>query len=44
MKIVFGFFWKSLRKLWRSNESVVTGIDSHKWQSKIEIFRSFRRY
>ena len=44
MKIMFGFLWKSLRKLWRSNESVAPGIDSHKWESKIEIYRSLRRY
>jgi hypothetical protein len=44
MKIVFGFLWKSLRKLWKSDNSVATGIDSHKWESKIEILRSFRHY
>ena len=44
MKIMFGFLWKSLRKLWQSNESAATGIDSHKWESKIEIYRSFRHY
>jgi hypothetical protein len=43
MKIVFGFLWKRLRKLWHSNESVAPGIDSHKWESKIEIFRSLKR-
>lgn len=44
MKIMFGFLWKRLRKLWQSNESVAPGIDSHKWESKIEIFRSLKRY
>ena len=44
MKIVFGFFWKSLCKLWQSNESVAPGIDSHKWASKVEVYRSFKRY
>jgi hypothetical protein len=44
MKIMFGFLWKRLRTLWLSNESVAPGIDSHKWESKIEIYRSFRHY
>jgi hypothetical protein len=44
MKIMFGFLWKRLSKLWRSNESVAPGIDSHKWANKIEIFRNFKRY
>ena len=37
---MLGFIWKRLRKLWRSDESLLTGIDTHKWESKIEIFRS----
>jgi hypothetical protein len=37
---IFGFILKRLRKLWRSNESLLPGIDTHKWESKIEIFRS----
>jgi hypothetical protein len=44
MKIMIGFLWKNLRKLWQSNKSVATGIDSHKWESKVEIYRSFRQY
>lgn len=44
MKIMFGFLWNRLRKLWQSNESVVPGIDSHKWESKIEIYRNFKHY
>jgi hypothetical protein len=43
---IFGFILKRLRKLWRSNEGLLTGIDTHKWESKIEIFRSLseKRY
>ena len=37
---IIGFIWKRLSTLWRSNESLLTGIDTHKWESKIEIFRS----
>ncbi len=44
MKSMFGLLWKTLRKLWRSNETTEAGIDSHKWESKIEIFRNFRHY
>ncbi len=44
MKIMFGFLWKSLRKLWHSNVSESAGIDSHKWESKIEVYRNFRHY
>jgi hypothetical protein len=44
MKIMFGFLWKNIRKLWRSDKAVTTGIDTHKWESKIEIYRSFRHY
>jgi hypothetical protein len=44
MKVMFGLLWKSLRKLWRSSINQTTGIDSHKWESKIEILRSLRRY
>jgi len=43
---MFGFIWKRLCKLWRSNESLWAGIDTHRWESKIEIFRSLsqKRY
>jgi len=37
------FIWKRLCKLFWSRESTLTGIDSHKWESKIEIYRSLSR-
>jgi len=40
---LFGIVWKRLCKLWRSNERLLTGIDTHKWESKIETFRSLSR-
>jgi len=40
---IFGFIWRRLRKLWGSSGTLQTGIDSHKWESKIEIFRSISR-
>ncbi len=40
---IFGLILKRLRTLWRSNESLLTGIDTHKWESKIEFFRSLSR-
>ncbi len=40
---MFGFIWKHLCKLLCSSESALTGIDSHKWESKIETFRSLSR-
>lgn len=44
MKIMFSLLWKSLRKLWHSNKIADNGIDSHKWESKIEIYRNLKRY
>lgn len=44
MKIMFGFLWKALCKLWRSNINEKSGIDTHKWESKIEIYRNFKHY
>ena len=43
---VLKFVWKCWRGLWRSGQSLPTGINSHKWESKIEILRplSRRRY
>jgi hypothetical protein len=43
MKTMFGFLWKRFRKLWQSKEAVAPGIDSHKWESKIEIYRNLKR-
>ena len=36
---VLHFIWKCWRQLWRSSGAPPTGIDSHKWESKIEILR-----
>jgi hypothetical protein len=33
--------WKVFRKLWYSGGSMSYGIDCHKWESKIEMFRNF---
>jgi hypothetical protein len=33
------FIERLLRGLWRSGQSMPTGIDSHKWESKLEILR-----
>jgi hypothetical protein len=37
---ILKFMWKWWRQLWRSTANLQTGIDSHKWESKIEVFRS----
>ena len=34
------FVWKCWRGLRRSGRSVPAGIDTHKWESKIEILRN----
>jgi len=34
------FVWTIFRKLWHSSEAVSDGIDCHKWESKVEIFRN----
>ncbi|MHC4623509.1 MAG: hypothetical protein ACYS4W_06355 [Planctomycetota bacterium] len=31
--------WKRWRQLWRSTYCLRTGVDSHKWESKLEILR-----
>ena len=33
--------WKMFRKLWPSSDTLSAGIDCHKWESKMEIFRNF---
>ena len=40
---IFGFIWRRLRKLWQPSETLQTGIDSHKWESKIETLKSIPR-
>jgi hypothetical protein len=35
-----GLIWKHLRKFCRPCENPLTGVDSHKWESKVEIFKS----
>jgi hypothetical protein len=40
---IFGFMWKRLRQLWRPSGTQQAGIDSHKWESKIESIRSLSR-
>jgi hypothetical protein len=30
--------WKMFRKLWFSGETLSSGIDGHKWESKVEVF------
>ena len=40
---IFGFIWKHLRKFWQSSGTLQTEIDSHKWESKIEVFKSISR-
>jgi hypothetical protein len=44
MKTVLAFLRKSFSKLWHSIKTADAGIDSHKWESKFEIIRSFRNY
>jgi len=36
------FVWKCWRRLWHSHGHT-TGIDSHKWESKMEIFRKLAK-
>lgn len=33
--------WKAFRKFWHSGEAMSHGIDCHKWESKVEMFRNF---
>jgi len=40
---IFGFLWRRLRQFWRTSGTPHTGIDSHKWESKIESIRSLSR-
>ena len=37
---LFVLMWKVFRKFWSSGEAVSYGIDGHKWESKIEMFKS----
>ena len=32
--------WKIFCKIWSSGEAMPNRIDYHKWESKVEIFRS----
>ena len=32
---------KMLRKFWHTGEAMSDGIDCHKWESKLEMFRNF---
>lgn len=32
--------FKMFRKLWLSGETMSSGIDCHKWESKVEMFRN----
>jgi len=36
---VLSFMWRWWRRLWQPSGGGATGIDSHKWESKIEIIR-----
>ena len=40
---VLKFVWKCWCRLWRSRQNLPTGINSHKWESKIEILRHLSR-
>jgi hypothetical protein len=40
---IFGFMRRCLRQLWRTSGNLHTGIDSHRWESKTESFRSLSR-
>jgi hypothetical protein len=40
---VLGFIWRRLCKFWRGSGNVQTGIDSHKWESKFEVYRSLSK-
>jgi hypothetical protein len=40
---IFGFIGRCLRQLWRSNGTQQTGINSHKWESKIESLKSLSK-
>jgi len=33
--------WKMFCKIWPSGEAMPSGIDCHKWESKVEMFRNF---
>jgi len=37
---MLGLIWKHLCKFWGPCENPLTGVDSHKWESKVEIFKS----
>jgi len=41
MKILKSF-WKWWRQLWQFNWELPDGIDPHKWESKIEIYRGLK--
>ena len=32
--------FKMFRKLWLSGDTMSSGIDCHKWESKVEMFRN----
>jgi len=40
---IFGFVRRCLRQLLRTSGTLHTGIDSHRWESKTESFRSLSR-
>jgi len=39
---ILGLIWKHLCKFWGPCENPLTGVDSHKWESKVEIFKAYR--
>jgi len=43
---VLRLMWKMFRELWLSGGTLSNGIDSHKWESKVEILKSLssKRY
>jgi len=40
---IFGLFWRRLRKLWQASGSLQNVVDSYKWESKVESFRSLSK-
>jgi len=39
---VVRFMWKWCSVLWQSRGSSYSSIDSHKWESKIEIYKTLK--
>jgi hypothetical protein len=39
---VIRYIWKWCSVLWQSSGSLPSSIDSHKWESKIEIYKTLK--